>query len=88
MDIGKPIATIMMRMMILKEILHEMMFIGHSQMLIIQKNFNMTLNEYLLIRFIRSNHPKYRKYAIEWINNLTKEQLSYVKKEMIKSIII
>lgn len=48
----------------------------------------MTLNEYLLIRFIRSNHPKYRKYAIEWINNLTKEQLSYFKKEMIKSIII
>lgn len=46
----------------------------------------MTLNEYLLIRFIR--HPKYRKYAIEWINNLTKEQLSYFRKEMIKSIII
>ena len=48
----------------------------------------MTLNEYLLIRFIRSNHPKYSKYAIEWINNLTKEQLSYFRKEMIKSIII
>ena len=27
MDIGKPIATIMMRMMILKEMLHGMMFI-------------------------------------------------------------
>lgn len=24
----------------------------------------MTLDEYLLIRFIRSNHPKYRKYAV------------------------
>lgn len=50
--------------------------------------FNMTLDEYLLIRFNKSNHPKYRKYAIEWINNLTTEQLSYFKKEMIKSIIV
>ncbi len=49
---------------------------------------NMTLDEYLLIRFIRSNHPKYRKYAVEWINNLTTEQLSYFEKEMLKSIII
>lgn len=49
---------------------------------------NMTLDEYLLVRFIRSNHPKYRKYAVEWVNNLTIEQLSYFKKEMIKSIII
>ncbi len=48
----------------------------------------MTLNEYLLIRFNKSNHPKYRKYAVEWINNLTTEQLSYLKREMIKSIII
>lgn len=48
----------------------------------------MTLDEYLLIRFIRSNHHKYRKYAIEWINNLTTEQLSYFKKEMIKSLLI
>lgn len=48
----------------------------------------MTLNEYLLLRFNRSNHTKYRKYAVEWINNLTTEQLSYFKKEMIKSIII
>ena len=49
---------------------------------------NMTIDEYLLVRFIRSNHPKYRKYAVEWVNNLTIEQLSYFKKEMIKSIII
>nr|DAG89206.1 MAG TPA: hypothetical protein [Crassvirales sp.] len=48
----------------------------------------MTLNEYLLIRFIRSNHSKYRKYAVEWINNLTTEQLSYFEKEIIKSTII
>lgn len=48
----------------------------------------MTLNEYLLIRFNKSNHPRYRKYAVEWINNLTTEQLSYLKREMIKSIII
>lgn len=37
---------------------------------------------------IRSNHPKYRKYAVEWIRNLTSDQLSYFRKEMIKSIII
>ena len=48
----------------------------------------MTLDKYLLIRFIRSNHPKYRKYAVEWINNLTTAKLSYFKKEIIKSIII
>lgn len=48
----------------------------------------MTLDEYLLVRFIISNHPKYRKYAVEWVNNLTTEQLSYFKKEMIKLIII
>ena len=47
----------------------------------------MTLGEYLLIRFNRSNHPKYRKYATEWINNLTTEQLSYFRNEMLKSII-
>lgn len=48
----------------------------------------MILNKYLLIRFNKSNHPKYRRYATEWINNLTTDQLSYFKKEMIKSIII
>ena len=48
----------------------------------------MTLDEYLLLRFIRSNHPKYRKYAVKWINNLTIDQLSYFRKEMIKSYII
>ena len=48
----------------------------------------MNLDEYLLIRFNRSNHPKYRKYAVEWINNLTKEQLSYFRNEMLKSTII
>ena len=48
----------------------------------------MTLDEYLLIRFNKSNHPKYRKYEVEWINNLTTEQLSYFRNEMLKSIII
>lgn len=48
----------------------------------------MTLNEYLLVRFIRSNHPKYGKYAVEWINNPNIDQLSYFRKEMIKSYII
>lgn len=48
----------------------------------------MTINEYLLLRFNKSNHPKYRKYATECIRNLTSEQLSYFRKEMIKSIII
>ena len=48
----------------------------------------MTLDEYLLIRFNRSNHPKYRKYVVEWINNLTTEQLSYFRNEMLKSTII
>ena len=47
----------------------------------------MTLNEYLLLRFNRSNHPKYRKYAIEWISNLTKEQLFYFRKEMLKLLL-
>ena len=33
----------------------------------------MTLDEYLLLRFNRSNYLKYRKYAIEWIKNFTLE---------------
>ena len=44
----------------------------------------MTLNEYLVLRFNKSNHPKYRKYATEWIGNLTGDQLCYFKKEMLK----
>ena len=48
----------------------------------------MTLNEYLLLRFNRSNHPKYRKYAVEWTKNLTTEQLSYFRNEMSKSLLI
>lgn len=45
---------------------------------------NITLNEYLLLRFNRSNHPKYRKYAVKWISNLTEEQVLYFRKEMLK----
>ena len=52
------------------------------------KAFNITLGEYLLIRFNRSNHPKYRKYAVEWTKNLTPEQLSYFRNEMSKSLLI
>lgn len=41
----------------------------------------MILDEYLLIRFIRSNHPKYRKYVVEWINNLTTVNYLTLKKK-------
>lgn len=47
----------------------------------------MTLNEYLVLRFNKSNHPKYKKYATEWISNLTKEQLFYFRKEMLNTSI-
>lgn len=48
----------------------------------------MNLNEYLLLRFNKSNHPKYRKYAVDWVKNLTTEQLSYFRTEMSKSLLI
>jgi hypothetical protein len=39
------------------------------------------MNEYLTQRFIKNNHPKYYKYCNEWIQNLTKEQISYFSEE-------
>ena len=36
---------------------------------------------YLLQRFLRNNHPKYHKYAAEWIENVTETQLLYYKLE-------
>ena len=45
----------------------------------------MTLNEYLFQRFIRSNHPKYHKYAEDWITHLTCEQIMYFRKEMLNA---
>lgn len=35
------------------------------------------MKEYLLQRFYRNNHNKYKKYAEEWIFNLTQDQLAY-----------
>lgn len=44
----------------------------------------MTLNEYLLLRFNRSNHPKYRKYAIEWSHNIDECSVMYCESVTIK----
>ena len=41
----------------------------------------MTVSEYLRFRFMRNNHNKYIKYMQEWIDNITKDQLSYFIKE-------
>lgn len=41
----------------------------------------MTLKEYMFQRFYRNNHPKYRRYAEEWINGTTKQQRAYFKEE-------
>lgn len=35
------------------------------------------MKEYLLQRFYRNNHNKYKKYAEEWVSNLTQDQLAY-----------
>ena len=39
------------------------------------------LKQYLIKRFISNNHPKYHKYCMSWINNLTIDQLLYFDKE-------
>ncbi len=36
---------------------------------------------FILLGFNKSNHPKYRKYVIEWIRNLTSDQLFYFRKK-------
>ena len=41
----------------------------------------MTINAYLMYRFLHNNHTKYHKYVYEWIENLTENQISYFKKE-------
>ena len=35
------------------------------------------MREYLIRRFMFNNHNKYRKYAEEWVNNITHEQIAY-----------
>lgn len=39
------------------------------------------MKEYLSNRFIKNNHPKYYKYCNEWIENVTKEQMTYFIEE-------
>jgi len=39
------------------------------------------MRNYLLQRFYRNNHNKYRKYAEEWVDNLTPEQILYFSLE-------
>ena len=46
----------------------------------------MIIQDYLKMRFLKNNHPKYHKYMNEWINNITDIQLYYFKKEMNKLI--
>lgn len=36
---------------------------------------NKSLYNYLEQMFYRDNHPKYRKYFKEWVDNLTPEQI-------------
>lgn len=42
---------------------------------------NSTIKEYLIQRFIRHNHNKYRKYCNEWIDNVTEDQINYFIEE-------
>ena len=35
------------------------------------------MKQYLMRRFLFNNHNKYRKYADEWINGLTANQIAY-----------
>jgi hypothetical protein len=37
--------------------------------------------KYLVWRFMKNNHAKYRKYCTEWIDSLTNEQLHYFQEE-------
>jgi hypothetical protein len=45
------------------------------------------LYEHLKQQFYWNNHPKYRKYFEEWVNNLTPIQIEYfeIEKENIKN---
>lgn len=35
------------------------------------------MKEYLIQRFLKNNHSKYRKYVMEWIDALTGDQIAY-----------
>lgn len=35
------------------------------------------MKDYLIRRFYINNHNKYKKYAEEWVNNLTDDQIAY-----------
>ena len=35
------------------------------------------MKEYLINRFLKNNHNKYSKYVIEWLNNITEDQMAY-----------
>jgi len=35
------------------------------------------MKDYLIRRFNRNNHNKYKKYADEWVDNLTHDQIAY-----------
>ena len=39
------------------------------------------IKKYLIWRFNVNNHTKYRKYCLEWMNSLTKDQISYFIEE-------
>lgn len=41
----------------------------------------MTIDAYLMYRFLHSNHTKYHKYCKEWISNVTDTQIAYFIKE-------
>lgn len=36
-----------------------------------------SIEEYLIQRFLKNNVRKYHKYCVEWINNLTENQVKY-----------
>jgi hypothetical protein len=39
------------------------------------------IKRYLIWRFNMNNHPKYKKYCTEWIDNLTENQILYFIEE-------
>lgn len=42
---------------------------------------NSVIKDYLVQRFFRNNHNKYRKYCIEWVSNVTEDQVKYFIEE-------
>lgn len=39
------------------------------------------MNEYLINRFLKNNIRKYHKYCMDWVNNITKDQIKYFVEE-------